>query len=79
MVYAQDLSSNGTTLIRYYQDQNGNMHADSRVMNQHSGPVLLIDGDRLELSPAVSILFNESRTCAENDLDLVMSQEIKAR
>lgn len=77
MVYAQDFSSNGTTLIRKCPDEDGNMSDNSIIMGEQSGPALLIDGDRLQLSPAVSISFKESRSSMEDNLDVVMDRELE--
>lgn len=79
MVYAQDLSSNGTILTRSCQEEDGSIVEKSRTMDQYSGPVLLIDGDRLQLSPALSIDFHELRSSTEDHSDCVINRELEAR
>lgn len=79
MVYAQDFSSNGTIIIRQCLDEDGDMSDRSLIMGEQSGPALLIDGDRLQLSPAVSILFRELRSSMEENPDVFMDRELEAR
>jgi hypothetical protein len=64
LVYAQDISLNGTSWNNY-------------PMGKGNGSFLLSDGDILELSPSVHLLYRRDRHREENHFDVLQRVEMR--
>ena len=77
MVYAEDQSINGTTLLREVQDENGDSWNQTCVLKKSLGPVLLRHGDSLYFSDDTYLRYTETEPHKESKLDFVMNLEIQ--
>jgi hypothetical protein len=76
MVYAEDLSMNGTTLARDCIADDGSPLRLDQKLTRSMGPVLLEDGDCLYLNDSTFVQYRE--TCPNTyKMPLVMSCEIR--
>lgn len=70
MVYVEDLSMNGTILVREYPDEGGSTVQFDHQLTKSMGPVLLQDGDCLYLSNSTYVQYRELDPKQENEDDI---------
>ena len=66
LIYAEDLSSNGT-------------YWNGSLVGKTNGAVLLSDGDVLRISPRISLLFRTEMDCEMNEPSSFQESEMKVR
>ncbi|KAI4722030.1 kinase-like protein [Aureobasidium sp. EXF-10727] len=77
MVYAEDLSTNGTTLTRECLAEDGSTVRLDHQLTKSMGPVLLRDSDCLYLSKSTFVQYNELNPNNELNMSFVMDCEVK--
>lgn len=77
MLYAEDLSINGTVLSREYPTADGSLVRLDHQLNKSMGPVLLQDGDCLYFSNSTFVQYSELNPCDEFTMPLIMDCEVK--
>ncbi|KAK5201597.1 hypothetical protein LTR16_002119 [Cryomyces antarcticus] len=79
LVYAEDLSTNGTYLRRKCQDGNEGPQNPSHLMGRATGGTLLSDGDELYLAPTLLLTYfsNAQFETSPQELDTTVMSEKK--
>ncbi|CAD0110182.1 unnamed protein product [Aureobasidium uvarum] len=77
MVYAEDLSTNGTTLARECAAEDGSTVRLDHQLTKSLGPVLLRDGDCLHLSKSTFVQYHELNSNSELNMSFIMDCEVK--
>ncbi|CAD0099178.1 unnamed protein product [Aureobasidium mustum] len=77
MLYAEDLSVNGTVLTCEYPAEDGSNVRLDHQLNKSMGPVLLQDGDCLYLSKSTFVQYNELNPQDEFTMSPIMDCEVK--
>ena len=77
MAYAENLSVNGTTLVREYPAEDGSNFRLDHELSKSMGPVLLQDGDRLYFSKSTFVQYNELNPNYEFNMPFIMECEVK--
>ena len=77
MLYAEDLSVNGTVLTREYPAEDGSTARLDHQLNKSMGPVLLQDGDCLYLSKSTFVQYSELNPRDEFTMSFIMDCEVK--
>ncbi|KAH0108450.1 kinase-like protein, partial [Aureobasidium melanogenum] len=77
MLYAEDLSSNGTVLTRECPTDDGSTVRLDHQLSKSMGPVLLRDGDCLYLSKSTFVQYSELDLRDEIPMSFIMDCEVK--
>ncbi|KAG9953691.1 kinase-like protein, partial [Aureobasidium melanogenum] len=77
MLYAENLSRNGTVLTRECPTEDGSTVRLDHHLNKSMGPVLLQDGDLLYLSKSTFVHYSELNPREELTMSFVMDCEVK--
>jgi hypothetical protein len=77
MLYAEDLSINGTVLTRECSAEDGSTVRLDHQLNKSMGPVLLRDGDSLYLSKSTFVQYSELNPRDEFNMSFIMDCEVK--
>ncbi|TIA68311.1 kinase-like protein [Aureobasidium pullulans] len=77
MVYAEDLSMNGTILVREGPDEDGSTVRLDHQLTKSMGPVLLQHGDCLYFSKSTFVQYKETTPESEHKMSFIMSCEVK--
>ncbi|THY05224.1 kinase-like protein [Aureobasidium pullulans] len=77
MVYAEDLSMNGTILVREGPDEDGSTVRLDHQLTKSMGPVLLQHGDCLYFSRSTFVQYKETTPENEQKMSFIMSCEVK--
>ncbi|KEQ79635.1 kinase-like protein [Aureobasidium pullulans EXF-150] len=77
MVYAEDLSMNGTILVREGPDEDSSTVRLDHQLTKSMGPVLLQDGDCLYFSKSTFVQYKETTPENEHKMSFIMSCEVK--
>lgn len=77
MLYAEDLSINGTVLCREYPAEDGSTTRLDHQLNKSMGPVLLQDGDCLYFSNSTFVQYSELNSRDEFTMPFIMDCEVK--
>ncbi|KAG9624562.1 kinase-like protein, partial [Aureobasidium melanogenum] len=77
MLYAEDLSTNGTVLTRECPAEDGSTVRLDHQLNKSMGPVLLRDGDCLYLSKSTFVQYSELNPRDESTMSFIMDCEVK--
>ena len=78
LVYAEDVSSNGTTVIRQASDPSKLQHMKLRISrrdNQHS--VLLSHGDEIYLTPNIWLAFEQRKGIPDDKLETLSIDSVR--
>ncbi|KAG9681366.1 kinase-like protein, partial [Aureobasidium melanogenum] len=77
MLYAEDLSINGTVMTRECPTEDGSTVRLDHQLNKSMGPVLLQDGDCLYLSKSTFVQYSELDPRDEISMSFIMDCEVK--
>ncbi|KEQ97077.1 hypothetical protein AUEXF2481DRAFT_78672 [Aureobasidium subglaciale EXF-2481] len=77
MVYAEDLSMNGTVLVRDCLADDGSVVRLDHQFTKSTGPVLLQDGDSLYFSKSTYVQYKEVNPEKDTKMSFVMSCEVE--
>lgn len=77
MVYAEDLSINGTILVREGPDEDGSTVRLDHQLTKSMGPVLLQHGDCLYFSKSTFVQYKETTPENKHKMSFIMSCEVK--
>lgn len=77
MVYAEDVSVNGTVLTREYPTEEDSPIRLDHKLAKSMGPVLLQDGDRLYFSKSTFVQYSEISSNNDFNTSFIMDCEVK--